>query len=83
MTTVAVSKNKRSQVLFRTTPPLQDKIIIAFDHESSIDDSVFLAQVVDESLALEVEDVLEVELAGEIEVTFDDTTTDITVCGQS
>lgn len=83
MTTVAVSKNKRSQVLFRTTPPLQDKIIIAFDHTSSIDDSIFLAQIIDESLSLEVEDQLEVELTGELEVVFDDTTTDVTVCGHS
>ncbi len=81
MTTVAVSKNKRSQVLFRTTPPITDRIIIAYDHEESVDDTIFLAQVVDEVLEFDVGDFIETEVSGEISVVYDDTALDVEVCG--
>jgi len=81
MAIVAVSKNKRAQVLFRTTPPLRPTIIIAFDHEEDLDDSIFLAQVVDESLDVEVGDQVDLALEAELEVVFDDTGIDGEVCG--
>lgn len=80
MATVAVSKNKRTQVLFRTSPPTQSKIIIAFDHSQSVEDSIFLAQIVDESLSVEVEDALNCELVGEVAVEIDDTDMNLEIC---
>ena len=81
MATIALSKNKRTQVLYRSSAPTQQRIIIAFDHLGELDDMLYVSQVVDETLSIEIEDELEVELTAEVTVEVDDTGSEWEVCG--
>jgi hypothetical protein len=81
MATVAVSKNKRSQVLFRTTPPLQQKIIVAYDHQYELDDMLYTAVIVDETIEIDVSSAeIDIALEGEISIVYDDTDLNVEVC---
>ena len=81
MTTVAISKNKRTQVLFHQTPPLRPKIIIAFDHDQAVEDMIFLAQIDDESLQITLTETLCFDIITEIEHSVDDDDLNHEVCG--
>ncbi|MHA2429048.1 MAG: hypothetical protein ACXADB_13595 [Candidatus Hermodarchaeia archaeon] len=81
--TIALSKNKRTQPLYRSATPTRPIIIVAFDHQSDLDDSIYVSQVVDESLDVELEDEIELEVTGEIDVEYDDTGLDMEVCGDN
>lgn len=73
MTIVAVSKNKRTQPVFRLSPAIRPVIVLIYNEDIDIDDMIYVAELELGALEVALDDPdLDVELVASIEVEFDD-----------